>query len=566
MLKLFRHLKKYTVESIFGPLFKLLEALLELFVPIVVASIIDNGIAAGNRDIIVKRSILLAVMSFVGLGFSVTAQYFAAKASAGFAGSIRGELIRKISSLSHKELDSVGTSTLITRITADVNQVQNGMNMALRLLLRSPFVVFGSMIMSFTIDFKSAMIFVYTTILLFIVVFAVMLISIPLYKKVQGELDSVTKITRENLNGARVIRAFSLEDKQIEDFEQSTELLKKQQVFSGRISVLLSPLTMMIVNFAIIFLIKTGSVQVSAGALTQGSVVALVNYMSAMLVELVKLASLVITITRAIACANRCQSIFEIESSMKNGTVQEIKDAPAVVFDNVTFSYGNASAPSAENISFEIRAGECVGMIGATGSGKSTIADLIPRFYDTDQGTVSVFGTDVKEYDISYLRSLIGVVPQKAVLFKGTVGENIRWGMETADDDEVMAAVRTAQAENVVESKGGLDGKVESGGKNLSGGQKQRLCIARALVKKPKILILDDSSSALDQVTDKNLRSALHELDFKPAMLIISQKISTVSSCERIIVLDDGKIAGIGTHSELVESCEVYREMYEIQS
>ena len=561
MFRSLKYLKKYRLESFFAPLFKLTEALLELLVPFVIRDLIDKGIGMNDSSYIISHALLLAGLSLVGLGFSITAQYFAAKASVGFACVLRHELMSHIGTLSHTELDELGTSQLITRMTSDINQVQTGVNMTLRLLLRSPFVVFGAMICAFTIDVHTAMIFVYTTVLLFIVVFAVMLTCIPLYKKAGAALDRTAGITRENLNGTRVIRAFGIEEKEIGDFRTANDALTKIQIFTGRISVLLNPVTFLIINLAIIWLIHRGALQVGAGVLTQGAVVALYNYMSQILVELIKLASLIITITRAIACGHRVDAMLETKNSLVSGKLRTVdENADAVRFDDVTFTYKNAGESSVEDIAFTVKKGETVGVIGGTGSGKSTAINLIPRFYDVTKGSVSVFGSDVKEYDVEFLRSMIGLVPQKAVLFEGTIEDNLRWGNEDATAEDMERALETAQATDVVKAKGGLSAHIEAGGKNLSGGQKQRLTIARALLRSPRILILDDSASALDLATDARLRKALSELDGDMTVMIVSQRISSIINADRIIVFDDGRIVGIGTHDELMKGCEVYRE------
>ena len=563
MKKLLVYLKDYIKESILGPLFKLLEALFELFVPLVIAAIIDTGIENNDIGYIVKMCLVLVLLGFVGLAFSITAQYFAAKASVGFVSKVRHVLFGHIQSLSYSELDSIGTSTLITRMTSDMNQVQNGMNLALRLLLRSPFVVFGAMIMAFTIDVPSAMIFVYVTIVLLIVVFGIMLGSIPLYKKVQQKLDSVMTVTRENLTGVRVIRAFCKEDEETEDFIRKNNELTASQKFVGRISALMNPVTYVIINLAIILLIHTGAVRVEAGILTQGAVVALYNYMSQILVELIKLANLIINITKSIACGNRIQAVLEIKPDLESGS-SSCRDG-SVEFDHVNLRYKNAGADSLSDITFTAAKGETIGIIGGTGSGKSSLVNLIPRFYDAASGEVRVGGTNVKDMDVEELREKIGVVPQKAVLFHGTIRENMQWGVTNATDDEIMEAITAAQGLDVIKAKGGLDCEIEQGGKNLSGGQRQRLTIARALVKKPEILILDDSASALDFATDAALRKSLRELDYHPTVFIVSQRTSSIQHADKIIVLDDGAAVGIGTHDELMKNCSVYQEIYNSQ-
>lgn len=563
MKKLLVYLKDYIKESILGPLFKLLEALFELFVPLVIAAIIDTGIENGDTGYIIKMCLVLVLLGFVGLAFSITAQYFAAKASVGFVSKIRHVLFGHIQSLSYSELDQIGTSTLITRMTSDMNQVQNGMNLALRLLLRSPFVVFGAMIMAFTIDVPSAMIFVYVTIVLLIVVFGIMLGSIPLYKKVQQKLDAVMTVTRENLTGVRVIRAFCKEDEETDDFINKNNELTASQKFVGKISALMNPVTYVIINLAIIWLIHTGAVRVEAGILTQGAVVALYNYMSQILVELIKLANLIINITKSIACGNRIQAVLDIKSDLESGNSS--CNEGSVEFDHVNLRYKNAGADSLSDITFTAAKGETIGIIGGTGSGKSSLVNLIPRFYDAASGEVKVGGVNVKDMDVEQLREKIGVVPQKAVLFHGTIRENMQWGVTNASDDEIMEAIEAAQGLDVIKAKGGLDCEIEQGGKNLSGGQRQRLTIARALVKKPEILILDDSASALDFATDAALRKSLRELDYHPTVFIVSQRTSSIQHADRIIVLDDGAAVGIGTHDELMKSCSVYQEIYNSQ-
>ena len=563
MKKLLVYLKDYIKESILGPLFKLLEALFELFVPLVIAAIIDTGIENGDTGYIIKMCLVLVLLGFVGLAFSITAQYFAAKASVGFVRKIRHVLFGHIQSLSYSELDQIGTSTLITRMTSDMNQVQNGMNLALRLLLRSPFVVFGAMIMAFTIDVPSAMIFVYVTIVLLIVVFGIMLGSIPLYKKVQQKLDAVMTVTRENLTGVRVIRAFCKEEEETDDFINKNNELTASQKFVGKISALMNPVTYVIINLAIIWLIHTGAVRVEAGILTQGAVVALYNYMSQILVELIKLANLIINITKSIACGNRIQAVLDIKPDLESGNSS--CNEGSVEFDHVNLRYKNAGADSLSDITFTAAKGETIGIIGGTGSGKSSLVNLIPRFYDAASGEVKVGGVNVKDMDVEQLREKIGVVPQKAVLFHGTIRENMQWGVTNASDDEIMEAIEAAQGLDVIKAKGGLDCEIEQGGKNLSGGQRQRLTIARALVKKPEILILDDSASALDFATDAALRKSLRELDYHPTVFIVSQRTSSIQHADRIIVLDDGAAVGIGTHDELMKSCSVYQEIYNSQ-
>lgn len=567
MFKLLVHIKKYKKECVLGPLFKLLEALLELFVPLVIANIIDNGIANGDTGYVVGMVCLLVGLGVVGLAFSITAQYFAAKAAVGFSAKVKHELFRHIESLSWTEIDGIGTSTLITRMTSDMNQIQNGVNLTLRLLLRSPFVVFGAMIMAFTINVQAALIFVAAIPLLSVVVFGIMLWCIPLYKKVQSRLDKVLGITRENLTGVRVIRAFCKEDEEIQSFTEHNDQLTAAQKFVGRISALMNPLTYVIINLAIIWLIQTGAVQVNNGDLSQGDVVALYNYMSQILVELIKLANLIISLTKSVACGNRVQSIFEIHSSQTVSGDSSIhgNEDYAVEFRNVSLRYANAGEDSLTGMSFAVKRGETVGIIGGTGSGKSSLVNLIPRFYDATGGEVLIGGRNADSFAPEELRMKIGVVPQKAVLFKGTIRENMQWGKSDATDEEIMAAAKTAQAADVIEGKGGLDYEIEQGGKNLSGGQRQRFTIARALVRKPEILILDDSASALDFATDAALRKAIREMDSDPTVFIVSQRTSSIQHADKIIVLDDGKIVGIGRHDELLENCPVYSEIYNSQ-
>ena len=568
MKRLGVYLKPYTLESILGPLFKLLEALLELLVPLVVADIIDTGIGAGDTGFIVKRCALLIGLGLLGLASSVTAQYFAAKAAIGFTASVRHALFGKVQSLSYAELDKLGTSTLMTRMTSDMNQVQTGLNLALRLLLRSPFVVFGAMIMAFTIDVKSAWVFAVIIPLLFAVVFGIMFSCIPLYKKVQGRLDGVLGAAKENLAGVRVIRAFGKERQEVESFEEKSGQLLSSQLFVGKISALLNPVTYVMINLAIIAVLRVGGGQVYKGILTQGQVLALYNYMSQILVELIKMANLILSMTKATASAKRVAAILALESSLDvpQENPEEPKAAPAVEFDGVTFTYPTGGAPALSDISFTLEHGKTLGIIGGTGSGKSTLIGLIPRFYDVQEGCVKVDGCDVRQYPLETLRRKIGLVPQKALLFKGTIRKNLLWGDEGATDDEIRDALRAAQAQEVVDGKPeGLDYEVETGGRNFSGGQRQRLTIARALVRKPEVLILDDSASALDFATDAALRHALRELPWKPAVVIISQRTASIRFADEILVLDDGKLAGRGTHDELLQTCEVYREIYESQ-
>ena len=569
MKKLLVYLKTYKKETILAPLFKMLEASFELFVPLVIAAIIDTGIENKDVPYIVRMAIVLVVLAVVGLTCSLTAQYFSAKAAVGFAAKLKSALFAHIESLSFKEIDTLGTSTLITRMTSDINQVQSGVNLVLRLFLRSPFIVFGAMIMAFTIDVKAALIFVVAIPLLAVVVFGIMLISIPLFKKVQGALDMVLGITRQNLTGVRVIRAFNKEQSEIENFDEKNAVLTGLQKFVGKISALMNPVTFIIVNGAIAALIWTGAIRVDAGILTQGQVVALVNYMSQILVELVKLANLIITVTKAVACGNRIQSVFEIKPSMEEGSTKysaQPKDGYAVEFKNVNLCYNDGADNSLTGIDFSVKKGETVGIIGGTGSGKSSLVGLIPRFYDATQVEVLVDGINVNEYSFDELRAHVGIVMQKAVLFKGTIRENLKWGRNDATDDELWEAIDAAQAREFVETKeGGLDFEIAQGGKNLSGGQKQRLTIARALVRKPDILILDDSASALDYATDAKLRAAIAALPGNMTVFIVSQRTASIMHADKIIVLDDGQMAGMGTQKELLENCEVYKEIYNSQ-
>ncbi len=564
--KLTVYLHDFKKESILAPLFKMLEALFDLFVPLVVAAIIDQGIAGNNKGYIFRHCGLLILLAAIGLTCSITAQYFAAKASVGFAARLRQALFDHIEKLSFAELDTLGTNTLITRMTSDINQVQNGLNLALRLLLRSPFIVFGAMIMAFTIDVKCALIFVVAIPLLCVVVFGIMLISIPLFKKVQAGLDRVLGTTRENLTGVRVIRAFNKEQSEIASFDEKNEALTSMQKFVGCFSALMNPVTYIIINLATIALIQQGALQVDMGNLTQGQVVALYNYMAQILVELVKLANLIISITKALACAGRVEKILEVEPGMTypetTGKDAEKTDT-AVTFKDVTFTYAGAGAPSLSQISFQAKRGQTIGVIGGTGSGKSSLVNLIPRFYDPEQGSVEVDGKNVKEYAAGELIGQIGVVPQKAVLFEGTIRDNMKWGNEQATDEEIWQALTTAQAKEVVEGKTGqLDFSLEQNGRNLSGGQRQRLTIARALVKKPRILILDDSASALDFATDAALRRAIREMEGETTVFIVSQRTSSIRYADLILVLDDGHLAGKGTHEELLADCSIYQEIY----
>lgn len=569
MKKLLVYLRDYKKECIFAPLFKLLEASFELIVPLVMAAIIDHGIAVSDRPYIFKMGGVLVLLALIGLTCSITAQYFAAKAAVGFATKLRHSLFSHIGTLSFSEMDTIGSSTLITRITSDINQVQSGVNMVLRLFLRSPFIVFGAMIMAFTVNVKAALVFVVAIPLLSVVVFSVMLASIPLFKKVQSGLDRVLGHTRENLEGARVIRAFNKEADEAKEFNASNDFLTNIQMVVGRISTLMNPLTYIIINCAILAVIWIGGKEVFGGIITQGEVVALVNYMSQILVELVKLANLIILINKAIACGNRIEEVLETKSTIENNPNADTKRAvgdDAVTFSHVSMSYASTSEEALTDIDFTAKRGETIGIIGGTGSGKSSVVNLIPRFYDVSKGSVSIDGKDVRDYDLTELRNKIGVVMQKAVLFQGTIAENLRWGKPDATDEELWKAIEVAQATDVVEGKEGkLDYMIEQGGRNLSGGQKQRLTIARAVVKNPDILILDDSASALDFATDARLRAALRNLKGNKTIFIVSQRTSSIQFADKIIVMDDGQVAGIGTHEQLLENCEIYREIYESQ-
>lgn len=564
MKSLLKYIKDYRKESILAPLFKMLEASFELMVPLVMASIIDRGIAHNDTAQIIKMGLVLVLLAAVGLISAVTAQYFSAKAAVGFATKLRSALFAHIQGLSYTELDTIGTSTLITRMTSDVNQLQNGVNLTLRLLLRSPFIVFGAMVMAFTVDVKAAFIFVVAIPLLSIVVFGIMIASIPLYKKVQAALDKILGRTRENLAGARVIRAFCNEGAETAGFERENELLLNTQVFVGKISAAMNPVTYIIINIALVVLLWTGAVRVDSGVITQGAVVALVNYMSQILVELVKLANLIIQLTKALACAKRVEGIFAVTSSMANGSLENGSDEdPAIVFDHVCLTYSGGGDESLTDIDFAVKKGETIGIIGGTGSGKTSVVNLIPRFYDATKGTVRINGRDIRDYDIETLRDTIGVVPQRAVLFKGTIRENLLWGNEDASGADIENALRISQAKEFVDTKEGrLDFMIAQGGKNLSGGQRQRLTIARAIVRKPQILILDDSASALDFATDAKLRAAIKGMENDMTVIIVSQRASSIQYADKIVVLDDGAVAGIGTHEELLAENEIYQEIY----
>lgn len=565
MRKLLKYLKAYKLESVLGPLFKLLEAAFELLVPLVMAQIIDVGIKNQDLPYILKMGGILILLGVIGLVCSITAQYFAAKAAAGFGTGLRNDLFAHINRLSYGEIDSIGTATLITRMTSDANQVQSGVNLFLRLFLRSPFIVFGAMAMAFTIDFKAALIFVVVIPVLSVVVFGIMLISMPLYKKVQRQLDRVLLSVRENLEGVRVIRAFNRQEAEKKRFGEENAFLVQFQIFVGKISALMNPLTYVIINLGIIVLIQTGAERVEAGAITQGEVVALVNYMSQILVELVKLANLIITISKALACAGRIESVFETSPGITdsgNSRVGSQEGSPEVEFSHMSFTYEGAKEPALSDINFSVKKGETIGIIGGTGSGKSTLVNLIARFYDATEGNVLVEGVDVKHYPLVQLRHMVGCVPQKAVLFRGTLRENIQWGKKDASDREIYEALDTAQAREFVEEKNeGLDLMIQAGGRNLSGGQRQRLTIARALVRQPDILILDDSASALDFATDARLRKAIRQKTAHMTVFLVSQRAATVKSADRIVVLEDGHMAGMGTHRKLIKSCQVYREI-----
>ncbi len=587
MKSLLKYIKDYKKESVLAPLFKMLEASFELMVPLVMASIIDRGIANADTAYIIKMGLILVLLAAVGLISAVTAQYFSAKAAVGFATKLRSALFSHIQNLSYTELDTIGTNTLITRMTSDVNQLQNGVNLTLRLLLRSPFIVFGAMIMAFTVDVKAALIFVVAIPLLSIVVFGIMIASMPLYKKVQAALDKILGRTRENLAGARVIRAFTNEESEIAEFEKENELLLNTQVFVGKISAAMNPVTYVIVNIALVVLLWTGAIRVDSGIITQGAVVALVNYMSQILVELVKMANLIIQLTKALACAKRVEAIFAITSSMSDGNLntdainslntgisnskndtsvinkKNAEKNAAIVFDHVCLTYSGGGDESLTDINFTVQKGETVGIIGGTGSGKTSVVNLIPRFYDATKGRVMIDGADVKDYKIAALREQIGIVPQKAVLFKGSIKDNLLWGNENATETDLEKALEISQAKEFVDTKEGrLDFMVAQGGKNLSGGQKQRLTIARAIVRNPQILILDDSASALDFATDAKLRQAIKSMKNDMSVIIVSQRASSIQYADKIIVMDDGAMAGIGTHEQLLAENEIYQEIY----
>lgn len=565
MKELLKYLRHYVKESILSPLFKMLEASFELFVPLVMAAIIDTGIKNSDKPYIFKMAMVLVGLAIVGFISALSAQYFAAKAAVGFGKELRGDLYRHINTLSYSEIDKIGTSTLITRLTADVNQMQTAVNLFLRLFLRSPFIVIGAVVMAFTVDPKTAIIFAVSIPLLAAVVFGIMFYSVPIYKKVQNKLDSVMRITRENLSGVRVIRAFNHEQKEIEDFDKYSDELKDMQLYGGKISAYLNPITYVIVNLSIVLIIYVGGLRVDTGRLTQGEIISLINYMSQVLVELIKLSNLIINLTKSVACGNRINDVFKMSPSINDGNGIKTEDEIAVEFDRVSATYSGSKEKSLDSLTLSVPRGATVGIIGATGSGKTTLINLIPRFYDVSEGSLKINGTDVSNYNVDELRNLVGVVPQKAALVSGTVRDNIKWGKPDATDDEIRAALKTAQALDFVNEKDGLDSKILQGGKNLSGGQIQRLTIARALVRKPEILILDDSSSALDFATDAALRRAIKADTDNMTVFIVSQRFSTIKNADMIIVLDDGKVCGIGKHDELFENCEEYREICESQ-
>lgn len=568
MRKLLRYMKGYRKKALLAPLFKLLEASMELCVPLIVKAIIDRGIGQEDRPFLIKMTLLMVLFGLLGYGFALCAQYFAAKVATEFTGRVRYALFDHIQSLSYSDLDRLGTATLITRMTSDTVQIQNGVNLTLRLLLRSPFIVFGALIMAFLVDPKAAVVFAVIIPILCVVVFGIMLITIPLYRRVQNRLDAVLSKTREHLAGIRVLRAFCKEEAERQDFKERHKELTREQLLVGRISALMNPLTYVLINLALLVLIYVGALRVDLGIITQGAVIALTNYMSQILVELIKMANLIITLTKSIAGGNRVQSVFEVANTMADGTKTEgIAGAPAVEFRNVSFSYHGSSAESLSNISFTLMPGESLGVIGGTGSGKSTLVQLISRYYDVTDGEVLVDGVPVKEWSLKSLRRRIGDVPQKAVLFSGTVRSNLQWGSLDATTEDMLAALKAAQAEAFVSEKPeGLDAPVSAGGTNFSGGQRQRLTVARALVGSPEILVLDDSASALDYGTDAAMRKALSTLPQKPARIIVSQRTVSLADCNRILVLDDGNAAGYGTHDELLKSCKEYEEIYRSQA
>lgn len=567
MKSLLKYLKDYKKETVLAPFFKMLEALFELFVPLVMAAIIDTGIAGNDKPYIFQMSGILIALGLIGLVCSITAQYFSAKAACGCAAKLKNALFEKMQAMTFTEMDHVGASTMINRMTTDVNQVQTGINMVLRLFLRSPFIVFGAMIMAFTVNAKAALVFVVVIPVLSVIVFGIMLVTIPLYKNVQGQLDNVLEKTRENLAGIRVIRAFGKEEEEIREFEARNNALTRFQQYVGKISALMNPVTYVVINIAIAVLIYVGAIQVNVGILTQGAVVALYNYMSQILVELIKLANLIITMTKSAASAQRIETIFKVSKGKKEIEILPEGNTEAkVVFDHVTLAYENAGENTLTDIDFIVNSGDTIGIIGGTGSGKTSLVHLIPGFYPVTQGAVYVDGKNVKSYEEGELRDKIGIVMQKAVLFKGTIRENMLWGNENATDEEIIQAIETAQGKDILEKKeNGLDEEIEQGGRNLSGGQKQRLCIARALVRKPEILILDDSASALDYATDAALRKSLKKLSYHPTTFIVSQRTSSIMHADKIIVLDDGHMVGIGTHEELLQTSSVYKEIYDSQ-
>ena len=566
MRKLLTYLKDYRKESILAPLFKMLEASFELFIPLVVASIIDKGIGGSDKAYIYRMGLVMILLGVIGLACSVTAQYFSAKAAVGFTAKVKSELYRHIQSLSYTELDQLGTSALITRMTSDMNQVQTGINLTLRLLLRSPFVVFGAMIMAFTVNAKAAFVFVVIIPLLCVVVFGIMLFNIPMYRKVQGRLDRVLELTRENLTGARVLRAFNKQNDEIGRYRENTEELNKVQMLAGRVSGLMNPVTYVIINGGIIALIWSGAIQVDQGSISQGQLTALVNYMSQILVELIKMANLIISITKAVACGNRIQAVFDLKSSMEYGTLRNPhtdQTSPILTFQNVGFRYPGASEELLSDLSFTVNDGEMVGIIGGTGAGKTALVDLVARFYDATRGEIRLMGHDIRDYEEKSLRQMVGIVPQNVMLFQGTIEDNLHWRKKDAASEEIDRALEISQAKEFVQRRPkGLQTWIRQGGKNFSGGQKQRLTIARAIVGNPKILILDDSASALDFATDAKLRMALRGMKPAPTVFLVSQRASSVRYANKIIVLDDGAVAGIGTHNELLKSCPVYQEIY----
>lgn len=567
MKKAAKHFKGYIKETILSPLFKLCEASLELIVPLVIASIIDKGIANSDTRHIVNMCLVLVILGVVGLALSLTAQYFAAKSAVGFTTSLKKSLFTHLEGLSYKDIDTIGTSAIITRMTTDSSRVQSGINLTLRLLLRSPFVVFGAMIMAFTIDVKSGIGFAVTIPILSLVVFGVMAITTPLHGRVQAGVDKILSRTRENLSGARVIRAFAMEDSESDHFQNENSILTISQKKAGHISALLNPLTYVIINLGILCLIYTGALQVNSGDLTQGQVIALYNYMSQILVELIKLANLIVTISKALASLKRINAIIDTESTQSFGSTTEGDNScdTALEMRGVALKYANASENALSNIDFSVKCGETIGIIGGTGSGKTSLISLIPRLYDATEGCVKLFGVNIADYTKEFLNNTISIVPQKSVLFSGSIRDNLKWRKNTANDDELIAAVKIAQATDVIDSKGGLDGKIEAEGRNLSGGQRQRLAIARALVGNPRILILDDSASALDYATDAKLRKAISGLPDETTVFIVSQRAASVIDADKIIVLDDGEISAIGTHSELLNNSAVYREIYDSQ-